>query len=56
MMVNVSLRTLNVDQWMTIASAISNAKPEPVAPGAFGHGQPGPVRGAGRDGRARPSW
>ncbi|UUZ50310.1 hypothetical protein LP420_10485 [Massilia sp. B-10] len=40
MMVNVSLRTLNVDQWMTIASAISNAKPEPVAPGA----------------RPRPAW
>ncbi|SHH21508.1 YhdP family protein [Massilia sp. CF038] len=34
MMVNVSLRALNVDQWMTLASAVSNAKPEPVAAGA----------------------
>ncbi|HEY0065535.1 MAG TPA: YhdP family protein [Telluria sp.] len=34
MMVNVNLRTLNVDQWMTLASAVSNARPEPVGAGA----------------------
>jgi len=34
MMVNVNLRSLNVDQWMLLASAISNAKPEPPPPGA----------------------
>lgn len=34
MMVNVNLRTLNVDQWVSIASAIGNAKPEAPAAGA----------------------
>lgn len=34
MMVNVNLRTLNVDQWVAIGSAIGNAKPEAPLPGA----------------------
>jgi len=31
MMVNVNLRTLNVDQWMALASAVNNAKAETAA-------------------------
>ena len=34
LMVNVNMRSLNVDQWLDIGKRVANAKPEPVVPGA----------------------